>query len=82
MNERAQDKPKVARIGGSAGQKETLPYHIELCDDFDKQLVERVLARAFNAALARAMFAAAQREYPQRRITLRRGMRLIADSAG
>lgn len=82
MNERAQEKPKISRLGGSPGQKETLPYRIELCDALDRHLVERVLARAFNAALARAMFTAAQREYPERRITLRRGTRLIADSAG
>jgi hypothetical protein len=42
--------------------------------------VERVLARAAGSALARAIFKAAQQEYPDRRITLRRGARLIAEA--
>lgn len=81
MTEPVQEKPKIARLGGSSGQRENLPFRVELCDAVENEHVERVLARAFNAALARAIFAAALREYPERRITLRRGSRLIADSA-
>ena len=44
------------------------------------RILERVLARALNAQLARAIFHAAQKEHPQRRILLRRGSRTIADS--
>jgi hypothetical protein len=40
-----------------------------------------VLARAVNAQLAREIFKAAQGEHPERRITLRRGRRIVADSA-
>jgi len=43
---------------------------------------DRVLARAVNAALARAIFKAAQKEHPDRRILLLRGTRTLADSAG
>jgi hypothetical protein len=45
-----------------------------------RELIERVLARASRAALARAILKAAQTEHPARRITLRRGARLIADT--
>jgi hypothetical protein len=39
-----------------------------------------VLARAAHAPLGRAIFKAAQEELPDRRITLRRGARIVADS--
>jgi len=44
-------------------------------------VIERVLARAANALLARAIFKAAQGEHPGRRITLRRGSHIVADSS-
>jgi len=62
-------------------QGDPLPYRIELRSAGDGSAVERVLARAFNAALARAIFKAAQGEHPGGRITLSRGSRLIADPA-
>ncbi len=61
--------------------REELPYHIELWRDGRMEEVERVLARAANADLARAIFKAAAGEYPERRVTLRRGNRTMADSA-
>ena len=81
MIERLPDKPKVRRIGGAAGKGEELPYRIELRETHDHEAVERILARAFNAALARAIFRAAQTEHPDRRIMLCRGSRIIDDSA-
>ena len=78
MIERVQDK---SRSGDPAGPLENLPYRIELWEGgTDGAAVERVLARAFNAQLARAIFRAARSEHPDRRITLRRGTRVIADS--
>ncbi len=68
----------TARDGSSQG--ENLPYTVELWDG-DGRALQRVLARAFNGALARAIFKAAQKEYPERRILVRRGTRKIADSA-
>lgn len=82
MIERTQDKPKVARMAGPAGQGEELPYRIELWDAAGRDAVERVIARAFSAPLARAIFKAARSEHPDRRITLRRDTRVIADSDG
>jgi hypothetical protein len=77
MNERT---TKIARISSPAAQHDKLPYRIELCGE-DANAPERVLALALNSALARAIFKAAQKEYPGRRILLRRGDRTVADSA-
>ena len=74
-------RPRVARIGGQAAPNDALPYSIELWDATKADTIERVLARAFTAGLARAIFAAVRREHPERRITLRRGARILADSA-
>lgn len=60
---------------------EELPFRVELWRDGVGDAVERVLGLAVNAQLARAIFKAAQGEHPERRITLRRGNRIIADSA-
>jgi hypothetical protein len=76
MNERI---TKLARISSPAADNEKLPYGIELWDH-DGRSPQRVLARALNAPLARALFKAAQKEHPDRRILLRRGRRIIADS--
>jgi hypothetical protein len=76
-----QDKAGVLSAPGSAVADEKLPYRIELWDAADPDCIERVLARAFSAPLARAIFKAARVEHPDRRITLRRGKRLVADSA-
>ena len=59
---------------------EELPYRVELWHAERRETVERVLARAASAQLARAIFKAAQVEHPGRHITLRRGGRIIADS--
>jgi hypothetical protein len=72
---------KTGRLSLVATQTEKLPYSIELWDS-DGHALERVLARALNAQLARAIFHAAQKEHPEARILLRRGMRTVADSAG
>jgi hypothetical protein len=76
-----QDRIKTSGTGPPPVLPEELPYLIELrqADDGDK--VERVLARAFTVQLAHAIFKAAQDEHPKRRITLRKGNRIIADSA-
>jgi len=71
---------KVLPLGGTVAQGEKLPYRIELWDDANGETVERLLARAISAALARAIFKAALTEHPERRITVRRGARVISDS--
>lgn len=79
MIENRRSRSKVVQMGPKAETAEELPYEVELCDG---KGVERVLARAHNAQLARAIFKAAVTEHPERRIILRRGGRVIADSAG
>jgi hypothetical protein len=71
---------RVGRLGLVATETEKLPYSIELWDSGGHAL-ERVLARALDAQLARAIFHAAQKEHPEARILLRRGTRTVADSA-
>jgi hypothetical protein len=77
MNQRT---VKAGRLGVVTGRAEELPYSIELWDGAG-QVLERVLARALNAQLAREIFQAAKKEHPDARIILRRGSRTIADSA-
>ena len=81
MIERLQDKPATRRSGSGGGKAEELPYRVELRDEADGHAVERVLARAFDAVLARTIFRAVQAEHPGRRILLCRSNRVIDDSA-
>jgi hypothetical protein len=64
---------------GAAASDESLPYKVELWDE-RRVGVQRVIARVASALLARAAFEAAVSEHVNRRITLRHGSRLIADS--
>ena len=68
---------KVSALAGPSTNNTKLPYSIELWDAQRKD-VERVLARAVSAPLARAIYSAALEEHPERRITLCRGTRVIA----
>ena len=68
---------KVSTLAGPSTKNTKLPYSIELWDAQRKD-VERVLARAVSAPLARAIYSAALEEHPERRITLCRGARVIA----
>jgi hypothetical protein len=70
---------KIAQMSSPGAQHDKLPYRIELCGE-NENAPERVLAMALNGNLARAIFKAAQKEYPGRRIMLRRGGRTVADS--
>jgi hypothetical protein len=76
---REQEKSSVVRLEETP-PGEALPFSIELWDAARGETVERVLARAHNAPLARAIFKAVVTEHPGRRITLRSGARLLADS--
>lgn len=80
MIDRDKDDGQVMSFVAATAQGEKLPYKIELWD-LPRGKVEKILARAANAALARAIFLAAQHEHLGRYITLRRGSKLIAESA-
>lgn len=69
---------------------EDLPYRIELwragdgnggaIEDGSGGAIERVVARAASVQLAHAIFRAVRNEHPERRITLREGEKIVADS--
>ena len=66
------------RAGNPGAQADELPFRVELWKS--AMDVERVLGLAHSAALAQAIFRAAISEHPGRRITLRRGERMIEES--
>jgi hypothetical protein len=76
---RDQNKAKSS-APATAGRVEKLPYVVELWNG-DGAAVEKVLARAARVSLARAIFLAAKGEYPDRRLCLRQGSKVLADSA-
>jgi hypothetical protein len=61
--------------------RDELPYVIELWNVDDTPEIERTLARAANAQLARAIFKAAREEHPGRRVTMRKGVRIVVDTS-
>ena len=67
------------RAPGTGDDAEDLPYVVELWT-LPRTDVERVLGRANSAALAQAIFLAAEKEHLGRRITLRKGEAPIAES--
>jgi hypothetical protein len=77
--------PARARKEALAAGEATMPndkllYCIELWGSIEGGHIEKVLARAANAKLARAIYRAAQNEYPDRRLTLRRGTKTLAET--
>jgi hypothetical protein len=69
-------KPKRS-INDDANVSDDLPYVIELWSKGGSKPL-RVIARAHNAALARAIFKAAAAENHERKLTLRRNDRMLA----
>jgi hypothetical protein len=67
----------VGRAGST--DNDELPFCVELWG-VEAGTVDRVLARALSMQLARAIYTAALSEFPQRRITLRRGSDIVLDS--
>lgn len=81
MSERDSDRIVALQLsaGTAAQRNEDLPFAVELWDD-DTMAVERVIARASSNQLARAIFGTAQKEFPGRRITVRRDAEILLDS--
>ena len=71
---------RASPTDNASASNENLSYRVELWDRGGDSL-KRVLARAANSQLARAIFTAAQKEHPDGRILLLRGTRKMADSA-
>lgn len=74
-----EDESKVVALNASAGTSIGLAYVIELWN-LPRTSAERVIGRASSILVARAIFAAAQTEHLGRRVVLRRGGRVIAES--
>ena len=78
MDERKDDE-RIVPLTTAAPTPSPLPYTIELWD-LPRTAPERIVGRAAGIVLARAIFAAAQSEHLGRRIVLRRGRKVLAES--
>jgi hypothetical protein len=76
---KGEDDGKVVALGASVGATSPLPYTVELWN-LPRTAPERIIGRAASAVLARAIFTAARTEHLGRRVLLRRGSRIIAES--
>lgn len=83
MNDRGAQEGPAGAAGGvdRVSTDESLPYRIDLWS-MGSENFERTLARAASGHLARAIFSAAQTEFPGRRITLQRDTIIVADTQG
>jgi hypothetical protein len=79
MIQTAERASRRKRSAGDDGASDTLPFVIELWNRTGSKPL-RVIARAQNAALARAIFKAAAAENPERKLTLRRDGRILAST--
>ena len=78
MNRRARHDG-VSPLVRPADSADLLPYVIELWN-LPRTAPERVLSRAASILLANAVFAAAQTEYFGRKLVLKRGDKVVAES--
>lgn len=74
-----ENESRVTPIRPAAAAAARLPYAVELWN-LSRTAPERVIGRAASAVLARAIFTAAQSEHLGRRIVLRRGAEVLAES--
>jgi hypothetical protein len=81
LRPRQQGKGQMSPSDEPAQSTDDLVYRIELWEAGPGRSVERTLARALSVQLARAIFKAAEEEYPGRRITLNKHKRTLADTA-
>jgi hypothetical protein len=76
---KGQDDSKIVALGAAVGATSPLPYTVELWN-LPRTAPERIIGRAASAILARAIFTAAKTEHLGRRVLLRRGSRVIAET--
>jgi hypothetical protein len=76
---RPEDEEKIMRLDAPVAAASPLPYAIELWD-LPRRAPERIIGRAASIVLARAIFVAAQSEHLGRRLVLRRGRKVVAES--
>ena len=83
MMSRGENDKIVALQAGPGAETESsaeLPYSVELWDQQSSN-IERAIARASTGQMARAIYDSARKEFPERRITVRRGSETVLDSA-
>ena len=77
--DRPKDEERIVPLEPPAATATALPYAVELWD-LPRRAPERIIGRAASVVLARAIFTAAQNEHLGRRIVLRRGRQVMAES--
>lgn len=77
--DKRKDEGKVVPMAAPTGGTAQLPYAVELWD-LGRTGPERVIGRAASMVLARAIFTAAESEHLGRKIVLRRGSNVVAES--
>jgi hypothetical protein len=70
----------VVPLDPGATPEDPLPYTVELCQQGNERSI-RVIGRAANIMLARAIYEAAQTDFAGKTIRLRRGPDVLAQSA-
>jgi hypothetical protein len=78
-SKRPSNPGQIAPPPVEAGRAARLPYTVELWN-LPRTAPERILARAANLTIARAIFVTAQSEHLGRRIILRRGGDVVQES--
>ncbi|MGA0605398.1 hypothetical protein ACO2Q0_05295 [Phenylobacterium sp. VNQ135] len=81
MNKRQDGEGHESALAPFVGREsdEPLAYVVELWT-LSRDRAERVIGRAASAAVAQAIFTAAQSEHLGRRIVLRRGAKVLAEA--
>jgi len=74
-----EENGNVAPLSGPPLEPDDLPFAV-LLYDLPRAAIERVLAKAASATLARAIFVAAQSEHLGRKIALVRAGQVISES--
>ncbi|HEX2559976.1 hypothetical protein [Phenylobacterium sp.] len=70
---------RIIPLEAASGVAGRLPYAIELWN-LPRTAPERIVGRAASAVLARAIFQAAMSEHLGRKLILRRGSRVVAET--
>jgi len=76
---KGEDDSKVVAMPAFADRAQ-LPYTVELWN-LPRSEPERIIGRAASAVVARAIFVAAQSEHLGRKLVLRRGSKVVAESS-
>lgn len=74
-----EDQGQVIRLEAGASPSDPLPFVVELWNR-SRTAPERIVGRAANVVLARAILLAVTNEHLDRKVVLRRGAQVLAES--